>query len=402
MKALLLTQDFLPDLPGGIAIYYYHLCRCLGGGISVLTPRLGDAAEFDAAQPFPIHRRRIPIVPPSFMRDARVPYLRWPRIGYLAASQLSLFYRHGRRLMKAEGADVVLIGHLYLAPLGRLLRRGTGDRYGVVLFSGELHRYMGWKPVRQVMLNALNAADFLIVISEFARRQYLEMGVRTDQRFVRINPGVDSSVFRPDAGDPGMVRQRHEVGDRPLIVSVARLVEWKGHDTVLRALPQMLAEVPEAVYLIVGDGPYRPDLERLTRRLGLEDRVVFAGFVPEGDLPSYYRAADVVAVPSREVTEGVPIEGFGIVYVEAGACGTAVVGGRGGGTDESIEDGVTGFRVDPNDTSALADAVVRLLKDRELAQRFGRAGRERAVKLFDWSIQAERLRAFLEDLVGEG
>ncbi len=401
MRAILLTQDFLPGLPGGIATYYYHLCRCLGGAMSVLTPRCGDAAEFDAAQPFPIHRRRIPVVPPSFMLDARVPSLRWPRIGYLAASQWVLFYRHARDLARDQGVDVMLLGHLYLGALGPRLRRKAGVPYGVVLHGSELHRYWGLKLVRRVMLAALNAADFLVVNSEFTRQQYLERGVRSEQRFVKVNPGVDTSVFRPDAGDPKMVRQRHGVGDRPLIVSVARLVEWKGHDTMIRALPQVLAEVPEAAYLIVGEGPYRPDLESLTRRLGLEDRVVLAGFVPEGELPSYYRAADVVAIPSREVIRDVPVEGFGIVYVEAGACGTPVIGGRGGGTGESIEEGVTGFRVDSNDTSELADAVVRLLEDRGLAERLGRAGRERAVRLFDWSIQAERLRAFLNGVVGE-
>jgi phosphatidylinositol alpha-1,6-mannosyltransferase len=167
---------------------------------------------------------------------------------------------------------------------------------------------------------------------------------------------------------------------------------------VLRALPSVLERVPDAVYLIVGSGPYRAELERLARELDLASNVVFAGFVPDEELPSYYRAADVVAVPSREVVESVPIEGFGIVYVEAGACGVPVVGGRDGGTDESIDDGVTGFRIDPRDETALADAVVRLLGDRDLARRFGRAGRDRAVQLFDWAIQAERLRAFLEEV----
>jgi phosphatidylinositol alpha-1,6-mannosyltransferase len=251
------------------------------------------------------------------------------------------------------------------------------------------------------MLKALNDADFLIVNSEFTRTQYLERGVRDDQVFFKVNPGVDTSFFHPDAGDPVEVRRRHGLGERPTLISVARLVEWKGHDTVLRALPAIVAEVPEAMYLIVGEGPFRPDLERLVAQLGLEERVVFAGFVPESELPVYYRAADVLAVPSREVIEDVPIEGFGIVYVEAGACGVPVVGGCGGGTNESIEDRVTGFRVDHNDPAAVASAVVRTLEDRESAQRMGRAGRRRAVDLYDWKIQADGLRRFLEGVAGE-
>ncbi len=125
---------------------------------------------------------------------------------------------------------------------------------------------------------------------------------------------------------------------------------------------------------------------------------MFTGFVHESGLPSYYRAADVLAVPSREVTKDVPIEGFGIVYVEAGACGTPSIGGRGGGTNESIDDGVTGLRVDSDSPSEVAGATIQLLKDREMAQRFGRAGREFAVSNYDWSIQAKRLGGFLADL----
>jgi phosphatidylinositol alpha-1,6-mannosyltransferase len=252
------------------------------------------------------------------------------------------------------------------------------------------------------MMAALDEADFLVVNSDFTRRQYIERGVRSDQRFLKINPGVDISLFRPDAGDPAAVRRTYGLGGRPTLLSVARLVEWKGQDTVLRALPQLLSEVPDAKYLIVGDGPFRSDLERLVRELGLEEHVAFAGHVPEQELPSYYRAGDVLVVPSREFVEHAPVEGFGIVYVEAGACGVPVVGGRSGGTEESIEQGVTGYRVDHDDPSAVAEVTARLLRDRALAERIGKAGRERAVERFDWAHQAERLRGFLEDVVGEG
>jgi phosphatidylinositol alpha-1,6-mannosyltransferase len=404
VRALLLTQEFLPELPGGIANYYYHLSRCLDGAMSVLTTgggAGGDSAAFDAAQSFTIHRRRMPVVPPAFMRESRAPLLRLPRIGYIASAQWLLFYRHARAIAAEEGTEVALLGHLYLAPLGARLRRESGLRFGVSLHGGELHRYMGWRVVRRTMLRALNDADFLVVNSEFTRRQYLDRGVRGDQMFFKVNPGVDTSFFHPDAGDPAEIRRRHGLGERPVLISVARLVEWKGHDTVLRALPAIIDEVPEALYVIVGEGPFRPDLERLAAGLGLGDHVIFAGFVPESELLAYYRAADLLAVPSREVIEDVPIEGFGIVYVEAGACGIPVVGGCGGGTDESIEDGVTGFRVDHNDPAAVASAVVRTLEDRDLAQRMGKAGRERAVRLYDWKIQAEGLRRFLEDVGGE-
>ena len=168
---------------------------------------------------------------------------------------------------------------------------------------------------------------------------------------------------------------------------------------VIRALPQIRAAIPDTVFLIVGDGPYRDELERLAREVGVDEHVVFAGFVPERDLPSYYRAAQVMAVPSREFRKNLPVEGFGIVYVEASACGTPVIGGRGGGTEESIADGVTGFRVEQSDPQAIADAAIKLMDDRQLAETMGQNGRQRAVESFNWTAQAERLRAFLDDLV---
>lgn len=402
MRALLLTQDFPPALSGGISTYYCQLARCLYSELSVLAPAARATADYDRAQPFAIHRRRIPISPPAFMTSSRLQFLRWPRIAYVALAQWTLFHRYALQLVREEGVDIILLGHLYLGPLGPRVRRAGGVRYGVVLHGSELHRYMGWRQIRRKMVGALDAADFLVVNSDFTRRQYLERGVREDQRFFKVNPGVDTSQFRPDVGDPAEVRRRHGLAGRPVLLSVARLVEWKGHDTVLRALPEIRAAVPNAVYLVVGEGPYRPVLEELVRRLGLQRHVVLAGHVPGAELPSYYRAADVMVVPSREFTAGAAAEGFGIVYVEAGACGTPVVGGRGGGTAESIADGLSGFRVDSDDPSAVAAAVLRILQDRQLAERFGRAGRERAVELFDWSVQAERLRGFLRGLVGEG
>jgi phosphatidylinositol alpha-1,6-mannosyltransferase len=402
LRGLLLTQEFPPVLSGGISMYYYQLCRHLDGALSVLTPGGSGSAEFDAAQPFAVHRRRIPVVSPALMTGSRIGIPRLLRMAYLATAQWTLFHRHARRILSEEPADVVLIGHLYLGTLGPRLRRRTRARYGIMLHGSELHRYMGWRAVRRRMLAALDAADFLVVNSEFTRRQYLERGVRGDQRILKINPGVDAAHFRPDAGNPLQVRERHGLGDRPVLLSVARLVEWKGQDMVLEALPRIREAVPEVAYLIVGEGPHRASLLGSVRRLGLERHVVFAGFVPSSELPSYYRAADVMVVPSREFAGGLPIEGFGIVYVEAGACGTPTIGGLAGGTEESIEDAVTGFRVDPNDPGAIADAALRLLADRELARRFGRAGRERAVRQFDWSIQAGRIRALLESVADEG
>nr|NIR42895.1 glycosyltransferase family 4 protein [Gemmatimonadota bacterium]NIR73828.1 glycosyltransferase family 4 protein [Candidatus Kutchimonas denitrificans]NIS00101.1 glycosyltransferase family 4 protein [Gemmatimonadota bacterium]NIT65690.1 glycosyltransferase family 4 protein [Gemmatimonadota bacterium]NIU53138.1 glycosyltransferase [Gemmatimonadota bacterium] len=278
MRALLLTQDFPPVLSGGIATYYFHLSRCLPAELSVLAPDGTGAAEFDAVQPMDVERRKIPLVPPSYTTSGRLSPLKWPRLACIAVAQWSLFYRHARRLLEQGSTDVLLVGHLYLGPLGPRLRRAGRVPFGIVLHGSELHRYAGISAVERRALRALDAADFLLVNSEFTRRQYLERGVRRDQRFLKLNPGVDIERFAPDAGDPAAVRERFDLGEKPVLSSVARLVEWKGQDMVLRGLPRLLERVPDLVYLIVGDGPYRPQLEGLAEELGVRDHVVFAGF----------------------------------------------------------------------------------------------------------------------------
>lgn len=401
MKVVLVAHDFRPGLPGGISTYYYRLGCELGDSLAVLAPGLKGESEFDSAQPFSIHRGKIPVTPMSWMRVDRLPRVRWPGAALLALVQWGPFYRYARRVLRREQVDVLLIRHLYLAPVGVALRRVTAVPFGVMLHGGELRRYIGRRFVRMILLRCLNGADFLVVNSEFTRRQYLALGVRADQRFLKVNPGVDCSLFRPDAGDAERLRRDLGLVDRPVLMSVARLVPWEGHDRVLRALPRILESVPDAVYLIVGEGPGRSALEAIVAEQGLPDHVFFAGFVPDDDLPSYYRLADVVVVAAREVAEDTAIECFGTAFVQAAACGVPVIGGRMSGTDESIEDGVTGFRIDPDDPRRLADAIVRMLVDRELARRFGRAGRDRAVQLFDWGRQAEGLRSFLERIADD-
>jgi phosphatidylinositol alpha-1,6-mannosyltransferase len=401
LKALLLAHDFPPVFSGGIAMYYHQLSRALANELAVLAPDGPGCPEFDSGQPFEVDRREMPLVPPAFLTGGGPGAVGWLRLAYTAAAQWLAFYRGAKRKLRRDEIDVLLIGHLYLGPLGPRLRRVTGFPFGIMLHGSELHRYAGVEAVQRGARRTLDAADFLVVNSDFTRRQYLERGVKRDQRFLKLNPGVDTDRFRPDAGDPAAVRERFDLGQRPLLLSVARLVEWKGQDVVLRSLPRMIERVPELAYMIVGDGPYRAGLERLAVELGVREHVVFAGFVSGSDLPSFYRAARVMVVPSREFREHLPVEGFGIVYLEAAACGVPVIGGRGGGTDESIVDGVTGFRVDPRDADAVASATLELLSDDPLHARMAAAAIEHA-RGFDWRRQAGHLQGFLQEVVSEG
>jgi phosphatidylinositol alpha-1,6-mannosyltransferase len=201
---------------------------------------------------------------------------------------------------------------------------------------------------------------------------------------------VDAERFRPDAG--GAAR-RAELGlaERPVIVCVSRLVRRKGQDTLIRALPAIRKRVPGTALLLVGDGPDRGYLEQLARDVRAPEDVVFAGGVPGADLPSWYGAGDVFAMPCRTRRRGLDVEGLGMVYLEASACGLPVLAGDSGGAPDAVRDGVTGRVIDGESPGAASHVLATMLMDRQLASRLGNAGRAWALSEWGWDLQAERL-----------
>ena len=199
----------------------------------------------------------------------------------------------------------------------------------------------------------------------------------TRSKMQLIYPAVDPERFKPL--DAAMVRS-----GRRVILSVSRLVERKGQDQVIRALPSVLVKVPQAEYWIVGEGPMRPSLERLAQELGLEEKVQFLGVLNSEQLVPMYNQCDVFAMPSKECQDSGHVEGFGIVFLEANACGKPVIGGRSGGMPEAIEEGKSGLLVDPENSRELADALTRLLTDSTLAAELGAYGRQRVLTQLNW------------------
>jgi phosphatidylinositol alpha-1,6-mannosyltransferase len=204
-----------------------------------------------------------------------------------------------------------------------------------------------------------------------------------------INPGVDLPAAEPT--------KRDHRGST--ILTIARLEDrYKGHDVILRALPLVRAEVPEVCWRVIGDGPLRATLEERERTMGLGDSVEFLGAVSDEVRDRELAAADVFCMVSRMPSGGFAGEGFGIVYLEANAYGVPVVAGATGGALDAVVHGKTGLLVDPDDHLAVADALVALLRDRELADRLGRAGRIRAEQL-TWELVAHRVEAELLSLL---
>jgi phosphatidylinositol alpha-1,6-mannosyltransferase len=176
---------------------------------------------------------------------------------------------------------------------------------------------------------------------------------------------------------------------------VSRLVPRKGQDTLIRAMPGVLAAEPETVLLIVGDGPYRAELERLAGETGVATSVRFTGAVPWSELPAHYGAGDVYAMPCRTRRGGLDVEGLGIVYLEASATGLPVVAGDSGGAPDAVLEGETGYVVPGLDLEQLTDRLVTLLQDPALRERLGSRGRAWVEQSWRWDLLAGRLAALL-------
>ncbi|MFD0572943.1 glycosyltransferase family 4 protein [Kitasatospora gansuensis] len=302
--------------------------------------------------------------------------------------------RRAAEILRAEGCDSVWFGAA--APLGlmapALRRAGAG-------LLGMTHGHeAAWAqlPVSRQLLRRIGAGtDTLTYLGEYTRsRIAAAVGPEAAARMVQLPPGVDEQTFRPDSGG-AEIRARLGLTDRPVVVCVSRLVPRKGQDTLIAALPQILRDVPDAVLLIVGGGPYQGELEKLAEANGVSASVRFTGAVPWSELPAHYGAGDVFAMPCRTRRGGLDVEGLGIVYLEASATGLPVIAGDSGGAPDAVLEGETGYVVPGGSPEAVAERIVRLLHDPELRRTMGEAGRRWVERSWRWDLLAGRLTSLL-------
>ena len=296
--------------------------------------------------------------------------------------------------------DVVVFGAAFpLGLMGPQLRRRTGVPY--VAFTHGLEVTSARLPGGAAVLGRIGRdASAITFVSRWCQ-DLLQPGFGPGPRYSLLPPAVDPSDFHPGV-DGTEVRRRHEVGDDPVVVCVSRMVERKGQDQLIRALPGLRRRVPGARLLLVGDGPFRDDLVELARAVGVDRHVAFAGQVSDDELPAHYAAGDVFAMPCRERRGGLEVEAFGIVFIQAQAVGRPVVAGAIGGVPDALRDGTTGLLVDGTSVEAVTDALVAVLGDPERATRMGAEASRFVASGFTWDRRTEQLRELLADVVATG
>ncbi|MGW2908895.1 glycosyltransferase family 4 protein [Streptomyces asoensis] len=378
-KTLIVTNDF-PPRPGGIQAFLHNMALRLDPDRLVVyastwkRSREGveATAAFDAEQPFTV------------VRDSTTMLLPTPGATRRAAG-----------LLREHGCTSVWFGAA--APLGLMapaLRRAGAERLVATTHGHEA----GWAQLpaaRQLLARIGDSTDTITYLGEYTRSRIAgALSADAAGRMTQLPPGVDEKTFHPGSGGEE-VRARLGLSDRPVVVCVSRLVPRKGQDTLILAMPRILAAEPEAVLLIVGGGPYEKDLHRLARERGVADSVRFTGSVPWSELPAHYGAGDVFAMPCRTRRGGLDVEGLGIVYLEASATGLPVVAGDSGGAPDAVLDGETGWVVRGGSPADTAERVVALLGDAELRRRMGERGRAWVEEKWRWDLLAEKLKTLL-------
>jgi len=374
-QLLCVTNDFGPRA-GGIETFVIGLIERRPFGSTIVYTSAQDAsAEYDA--------RWLKDFGVTVIRDKSKILLPTPRVA-----------RALRKLIKKEGIEVAAFGAA--APLGLLSAsmKKAGVKRTVALTHGHEVWWAKVFPFNLFMRRIGATVDSLTYLGEFTRTAIsAALSKEAAHAMVKIAPGIDVDHFRPV--DAASLRAELGLTNKKVIVSVGRLVHRKGQDHLVESMPAILKVHPDAHLLLVGKGPYLEHLAKLVAKNGLQDSVSFIGRIQYAELPAYICCGDIFAMPSRSRLMGLEVEGLGIVYLEASACGLPVIAGKSGGAPDAVIDGTTGLVVDGTNNDEIAQAAIALLSDPSKAQQMGAAGRQWITDEWRWEIWAQKFESLL-------
>lgn len=377
-KILVVTNDFGPRT-GGIESFVIGLLeRIKEQEVIVFTSAQGNTDEYDKKwlDEFGIRviRDRSKILLPTLRVTKRA-----------------------KAIIRLHDIEVIVFGAAAPLALMAPALRNSGVKKIVALTHGHEVWWAKIFPFNLAMKRIGKSVDHLTYLGEFTRNAIAQsLTKKSTDSMVKIAPGIDTAHFIPQ---PDSMQKRITLGleNKKIIISVGRLVHRKGQDKLIEAMPQILQSVPNAYLLLVGEGPYRSHLEKLANKLSLNESITFVGRILYDKLPNYLSAADVFVMPSRSRFFGLEVEGLGIVYLEASACGIPVIAGNSGGAPDAVLEGVTGLCVNGTDISQIANAVIEICSDAGRASQMGSAGRNWIVDQWRWEIWSKEFNSLLVD-----
>lgn len=375
MKILIVSVDFPPHTDGVSTVSHELATRLSKAGeeIIVIGPRAKGDREYDSQQKFKV---------------IRTTGYAW---GYLRI--IPILFVMPWMIMRHRIKLVIPMNIAYGGIISYLLFRIFGFSYIMWAYGYEFGKFEKNRFFKNLYLKIYNNSLYICAITEFVKKKLFDFGVRPE-KIVLIKPGTDPAKFYPSLPDTDFLK-RYNLENKRIILSVGRIIERKGMDTTIRALKDVLKVFPNVVYLIVGSGPYKHRLEELACESGVADAVRFMGRLSADELCKCYNACDLFIMPSRTIEEKGDVEGFGIVFLEAGACGKPVIGGSDGGMSEAIENRVTGLLVNPLNTKEISEAIIGILSDKNYAKKLGENGRKRVLEELNWERAIQTFRGYL-------
>lgn len=374
-KILLVTNDLGPR-SGGIETFIHGLLEKLEGSQIVIftSSQVGDTdfdSELTRKHGVIIYRDKSKVLIPTFRVISET-----------------------KKIMRKHGCTTIWFGAA--APLG--LMAPNLRRAGAVRIVALTHGHEVWwakLPIFNLAMRRIgNSCDVLTYLGPFTKSAIVKsVGKKTE--LIQIAPGISVEHFQPGK-KPAELLEKYQVRDRPTLLCVGRLVHRKGQDQLIKAMSLIKAEIPDALLLIIGSGPRESYLKKLIQKYKLEDDVKLLGRVTYDQLPKHFLLGDVFVSPSRSRLAGLEVEGLGIVYLEASACGMPVIAGDSGGAPDAVQINKTGLVVDGTDVKEIAAACISLLSNPKLSKELGANGRKWAVENWNWNYWGERFAKVLE------
>ena len=373
-KVLLVTNDLGPRA-GGIETFVLGLIEGLPKDSLIIytSSQKGDKA-FDA--------QLLEKFGAVVIRDRAKMLLPTPRIT-----------RKAVKILKQQQIKNVWFGAA--APLALMAEklRSAGASNIVALTHGHEVWWAKIPILKSLLKKIIKDVDHLGYLGDFTKGEIAKIS-NQPQKFLQIAPGIDTEHFAPKSARGDLI-EKYRLDGRRVIVSVGRLVHRKGQDELVKAMPKILEQFPDAILLFVGEGPIKQMLFNSAKQLGVLPKVVFAGRVSHHDLPDYICLGEIFAMPVRSRFSGLEVEGLGIVYLEASACGLPVIVGNSGGAVDAVLDQKTGLLVDGTKSDQIADAICELLANPERAKQMGAAGRDWVIKNWQLSSWSEKFNKVL-------
>lgn len=374
-------MDFLPNI-GGVSNYLLNLCRQMPPKqIVVFAPVKKNISLSDKKEKFKIIRQEF--------------FCHWP----IWPKWLFLYWQL-KKIIKQEKIDLLWAGQTL--PIGTIcywLSKRLKIPYWIFSYGLDLtlpQKFGGRK--LNLMKKVIKLAEKLITISQFTKNELVKLGEEENKIIIVYPcPHIASYKFFIAQSEIDFLKEKYQLQDKKIILSVGRLIKRKGFDQIIKSLPKIIKSISNVIYIIIGQGNYRSQLELLVKKLNLTSNVIFIGKIRDQELAAWYKLCHLFIMVPKQLENG-DVEGFGIVYLEANSFKKPVIGSQSGGVPESVADQISGLLINnPENHQEIAEKIIQLLTNQRLAYKLGQQGYYRVLNEFIWSKQVKKIEPYLNE-----